>query len=259
MLLGITQNEIVVFLMILLRISSAMIVFPVFNSLYIPTPAKIGISLVLSLIISPLVISSQMVVPEIVAQIIFVLVKEVLVGLVLGFLASMIFACVELAGQLVSMQMGFGIVNVYDPQTSRQIPIVGQFYLYLAMMVFLAIDGHHFLIEGLYKSFQVIPPSTATFRVGIVDLHMSVAADIFVAAIKIGAPIIVSLLLTSVALGLVARAVPQMNVFFVGMPLKIAMGLAAMAISLPLFAYFFTSVYHKFQTDFLQLMRLMQN
>jgi len=195
--------------------------------------------------------------PTDISHLILNLSKEVLVGLILGFLASLIFAGVELAGQLISMQMGFGIVNVYDPQTSRQIPIVGQFYSYVAMMIFLAINGHHFLLEGIFQSFKTIPLSMATFRSSLVELNMSIAGTIFVSAIKIGVPVIVALLLTSIALGLVARAVPQMNVFFVGMPLKIGMGLLALAFSLPLFAYVFRYIFIQFQTDFFKVLRLL--
>ena len=153
--------------------------------------------------------------------------------------------------------MGFGIVNVYDPQTSRQIPIVGQFYSYIAMMIFLAIDGHHFLLEGLFKSFKTIPLTSASFKSGIVEINMTMMSSMFISAIKIGIPVIVTLLLTSIALGLVARAVPQMNVFFVGMPLKIGMGMLALSFSLPLFAYVFRNVFIQFQTEFLKLLRLL--
>jgi len=257
MFLGISQNEITIFLLVFMRITTAFVVFPVFNSTTIPTQTKIGAGVVLTLLTFPVLRNSVIMVPADTSHLILSLSTEVLIGLILGFLASLVFTGVELAGQLISMQMGFGIVNVYDPQTSRQIPIVGQFYSYIAMMIFLAIDGHHFLLDGLFKSFKTIPISSASFKSGIVELNMSMMSSIFVSAIKIGIPVIVTLLLTSIALGLVARAVPQMNVFFVGMPLKIGMGLIALSFSLPLFAYVFRNIFVEFQTEFLKLLRLL--
>jgi len=255
--LGISENEFTLFLLVFTRITTAFVIFPVFNSTTIPTQTKIGAGLVLSLLAFPLLKSTSVMAPADISHLLLNLSTEVLVGLILGFLASLVFAGVELAGQLISMQMGFGIVNVYDPQTSRQVPIVGQFYSYIAMMIFLAIDGHHFLLEGLFKSFKTIPVSSASLKSGIVEINMSMMSSIFVSAIKIGIPVIVTLLLTSIALGLVARAVPQMNVFFVGMPLKIGMGLLALSFSLPLFAYVFRNIFIQFQTEFLKLLRIL--
>lgn len=257
MFLGISQNEFTLFLLVFTRITSALVVFPVFNSTTIPTQMKIGSGLAISLLTLPLLKNSGVPVPADISHLILNLSAEVLVGLILGFLASLVFAGVELAGQLISIQMGFGIVNVYDPQTSRQIPIVGQFYSYLAMMIFLAIDGHHFLLEGLFQSFKTIPLSAPSFKSAIVELNVTMMSSVFVSAIKIGVPVIVTLLLTSIALGLVARAVPQMNVFFVGMPLKIGMGLLALSFSLPLFAYVFRNIFIQFQTEFFKLLRLL--
>ena len=191
------------------------------------------------------------------AVIIFNVGKEIIVGLLMGFISTLLFAGVEIAGTFAGMQMGFGIVNVIDPQTQQQVSIISQFQILMVSMIFLIIDGHHFLLNGLYQSFEAIPPVAARFRSVIFDISMKMAANIFVAAIKIGAPVIVALLLTSFVLGLIARAVPQMNVFIVGMPLKIAIGLMTLAFSLPFVTRLFKEMFIQFRVDFSTLLRAM--
>jgi len=223
----------------------------------IPQQAKVGAALFITLLLMPLINHNSIATPPDITHIIFLISREVLVGLILGFLSSLLFIAVEIAGQLISMQMGFGIVNVYDPESNQQVPVVGQFYMLLALMIFLAIDGHLFLLEGLNKSFTAVPLTTAHFPSALTEMFVRISSGLFISAIKIGIPIIVTLTLTNVALGLVARAVPQMNVFFVGMPLNIGMGLIALAFSLPLFAYIFRSIYTHFQNDFFQVLQLL--
>jgi len=254
---GINQNQIVLFLLVFARVSAALAVFPIFGSNSIPLYTKIGAGLFLSFLIMPVVASTTLPQHLATAVIIFNVGKEVIVGLLMGFIATLLFAGVEIAGTFAGMQMGFGIVNVIDPQTQRQVSIIGQFQILMVSMIFLIIDGHHFLLSGLYQSFEAIPPVAARFRSVIFDINMKMAANIFVAAVKIGAPVIVALLLTSFVLGLVARAVPQMNVFIVGLPLKIGLGLMALAFSLPFVARLFEEMFIQFRVDFSTLIRAM--
>ncbi len=256
--LGITQQDFILFLLVFTRVTTAFVIFPVFNSSMIPIQAKIGGALFITLLLLPLINHNiKITPPPDMTHIIFSISREVLVGLILGFLSSLIFIAIEIAGQLMSMQMGFGIVNVYDPDSNQQVPVVGQFYMLLSLMIFLAIDGHLFLLEGLNKSFAVVPLMRSNFHSALTEMFVTIGGGLFISAIKIGIPVIVTLTLTNIALGLVARAVPQMNVFFVGMPLNIGMGLLAMAFSLPLFAYLFRNIYVHFQNDFFKVLQIL--
>ncbi|NOY60342.1 MAG: flagellar biosynthetic protein FliR [Calditrichaeota bacterium] len=254
---GINQNEIVLFLLVFARISAALAVFPILGSNSVPLYTKIGLGLFLSFLIMPVVANTTLPQHLATAVIIFNVGKEVIVGLLMGFISTLLFAGIEIAGTLAGMQMGFGIVNVIDPQTQRQVSIISQFQILMVSMIFLIIDGHHFLLSGLNQSFEAIPPMAAHFRSVIFDINMKMTANIFVAAIKVGAPVIVALLLTSFALGLIARAVPQMNVFIVGLPLKVAIGLMALAFSLPFVTRLFEKMFIQFRVDFFTLIRAM--
>lgn len=254
---GINQNEIVLFLLVFARVSAALAIFPILGSNSVPLYTKIGAGLFLSILIEPMVANTALPQHLATAAIILNVGKEIIVGLLMGFISTLLFAGIEIAGTFAGMQMGFGIVNVIDPQTQQQVSIISQFQILMVSMIFLMIDGHHFLLSGLYQSFQIIPPMAAHFRSVIFEINMKAAANIFVAAIKIGAPVIVALLLTSFALGLIARAVPQMNVFIVGLPLKIGIGLMALAFSLPFITRLFEQMYIQFRVDFSTLIRAM--
>lgn len=246
-----------VFILVLARVGTAVALFPIFSSMNIPVLAKVGTSVFLSLLIVPLLTSS--VVPTVANTnaILLSIGKEVAVGLILGFLSSFLFATIELAGQLIAIQMGFAMANVLDPLTQNQSTVISQFYTLLAIMIFMAMDGHHFLLSGLYQSFSAAPLASARFTAELSKVNMKMMSSLFISASKIGAPVIVALLITSIALGLVSRAVPQMNVFFVGIPLNIGLGLAVIAYSLPLFSVVFREMFVQFKTDFLTVVRVL--
>ena len=257
MIFGITQQEVVVFLLVLARVGTAVALFPIFSSMNIPALAKVGTSAFLSLLIVPLLTSHSMPIPANTNAILLSLGKEIAVGLVLGFLSSFLFAAIELAGQLIAIQMGFAMANVIDPLTQNQSTVISQFYSLLAIMIFMGMDGHHFMLSGLFQSFVAVPLTSAHFSAEISKINMKMMSTLFISATKIGAPVIVALLITTIALGLVSRAVPQMNVFLIGIPLNIGLGLAVIAYSLPLFTVIFRDMFMQFKTDFLTVIKLL--
>ena len=250
-----TNKEIIIFLLAFARITSALAVMPILGSQSIPAQAKIGASLLFSALIVPMIHNVPLPDAPTIPLVILNISKEVVVGLMLGFIGTLLFASIELAGRLLAIQIGFGMVNVIDPQSQRTVSVIAQIKSLLASMIFIIIDGHHFLLQGLYQSFMAVPVTTAHFNTLLYNINVHMGATIFLSAIKIGAPIITTLLLTSVAMGLVARVVPQMNVFIVGFPLKIGLGLMAMIISLPIFAYVFKLMFIDFKTSYLALIR----
>jgi flagellar biosynthetic protein FliR len=157
---------------------------------------------------------------------------------------KLIFAGIQLAGQLAGYQMGLAIANVMDPAESQQIPVLAQFNNLVALLVFLAINAHYWFIKALKQSYQLVPPFNAHFDGAIAEQLVQLAGNMFVISIQVGAPIIAVLLVTSVALGLVARTVPQMNVFIVAMPLKIGIGLLFLGFSLPYFSAFLKKIFN---------------
>ena len=140
------------------------------------------------------------------------LLGEVAIGVIIGLAVQMVFCGGADGRQLVGFQMSFAIANVVDPAGGNQVPLLSQLYNILAMLIFLATNAHHLLLRTLTESFQLIPPLNFTYRQALAEQVMVLAGNMFVVAIKLGAPIIIVLLLTSVAMGLMARTVPQMHV-----------------------------------------------
>jgi flagellar biosynthetic protein FliR len=255
--MNISLNEIELFILIMARITAIFVLFPLFSSPSIPLPAKVGGSFFVAVLLFPLFSDTVISVPKQTIPFLLMLSKEVLVGLVLGFVALTLFAGIHVAGQLAGMQMGFAIVNAIDPQTQQNVSIIASFQNLIATMIFLSINGHLFLLSGIKKSFEVIPLMGLSYSPALNTQIIKIGADIFIVGIKIGAPVITALLLTSVALGIMAKVFPQMNVFFVGLPLKIGLGITVVALSLPLFFYAFGRLFNVFQNNFSTIIQLL--
>ena len=242
--------------LIFARVGAILLTAPLFSSGSIPVHVKIGLSFMLAVIVFPLVsVNDILVLP--LASLGIAMAGEVLIGVIIGFTARLLFAAVQLAGQLVGFQMGFGIVNVIDPQTSAQVSIIAQFENIITLLIFLAVNAHHWFIMAIAKSFEVVPLLAFSFTNSLMEALVRLSCDMFVVAAKVAAPIIAILLFTSVALGLLARTVPQMNIFIVGFPLKLAIGLLAVGLTLPLLSTMLRNLFQGLGEDIFVLMRLM--
>jgi flagellar biosynthetic protein FliR len=183
--------------------------------------------------------------------------SEIAIGITIGLSIKLIFTGIQLAGQIAGLQMGLAMANVMDPSSSVQIPLFSQLFNLMAMLVFLAVNAHHLFFKAIVDSYRFLPPLTLQMTNQLVALMMKLAANMFVLAIKVGAPLIAIMLLVSVGLGLVARTVPQMNIFVVAMPLKILIGLAFMMIAAPFLTAFFIELFSSYPGTLLQLIRTM--
>ena len=256
--LSISPQQFQLFLLILARIGGVIIFAPVLGNKNIPIKAKIGLSLLFSFLLFPVVSSSvNKVIPGDIFIYGLIISKELSIGMILGLAAKMIFGGVQLSGQYIGMQMGFAIVNVMDPQGSEQVSIIAVFENLLAILIFLAINGHHWFLEAIIKSFQFASPVSFRFSGAIFDIIIKLSAEMFLIAIQLGAPAIVVAFLMNVAMGIIARTVPQINVFFVGFPLQIAIGLIAFALSLYFFLYILKGSFIRLHGDIFTLIRLM--
>ncbi|MEW6045938.1 MAG: flagellar biosynthetic protein FliR [Bacillota bacterium] len=161
--------------------------------------------------------------------------REVAAGLVMAFGVNVLFGAVLLAGQLVDLPMGFSVVNVMDPTTGQEMPLIGQFQVLLATLIFFGVNGHHEMIRSLAASLRLVPPGAPSAGGALLDGAVDAFAGSFVLGIRLGAPVMAALFLADVALAVVARAVPQLNVFVVGFPAKILLGFGAILLALPSF------------------------
>ncbi len=234
------------FLMVLGRLSGLFISAPIFASKQLPGRMKILIIILLAGVMSSFVPVKFAVSLDTPAYFIAAFVLEIFIGYCMGFIAFVVFAAIQLAGQLMDMQMGFSMVNVLDPQSGTQIPLMGNFCYLLALLIYLVLNGHHYLLNAIVKSYQIIPVMGANLGTDFMDLMAHVTIYMFVIAVQISAPIVVALMITNVAMGFIARTVPQMNVFIVGMPLNIMVGLAALFVLLPIYIWFMGMLFSKF-------------
>lgn len=231
---GILANGIEVFLLIFIRMTGLFVIAPIFGRANIPAVFKIGFSFMLALILVN-TISIQNIVISNIYEFAALVVREFIIGITLGYVSYMIFTAIYVAGELIDMQIGFGVVNVIDPVSNIQVSITSTFYFILCMLFFLLCNGHHVLIRALFNSYDYIPIGKAVFGDGLQSRIIEVFGGVFLIAFKIAAPILAAILVTDVALGVLSKTVPQLNVFVVGMPLKIILGLAVLVLTMPLF------------------------
>lgn len=259
-LIPFSLDQVEYFLLVFVRIVTTVSLLPVFGSYAIPVQLKVALSLILTIIIFNSVMSAG---PEIahpfsVGTFILMIVKEVAVGLGIGFVASLLFTAVQFAGRLIDTEIGFGFVELIDPFTDEPVTVLGQLQVILFTILFLLFNGHYFLLLAIQKSFELIPLTGAHFPSGKLAFHVtSLVGNIFILALKFSAPIYVTLVLTELSLGVVARTVPQINIFFVGLPLKITVGLGAAIMVLPLLASLFRQMVEGLIQDIWRLLFLM--
>ena len=246
-----------VFLLVLLRVSALLMVAPIFGHRTWLARAKVGLAFTVSIILYPLVAETTPEIPAGVLPYALMMIKEILMGVVMGFVVLLLFVGIQFAGQLAGLQMGFGIVNVIDPQSSNHVSIMGQFLNVLAILLLLSLNGHHTILTGLVTSFETIPLGGVELKVGLMYKMITLTTQVFVIAIQISAPIMTALFLVTVALGVLARTVPQMNVFMVGFPVQITVGLGAFLVCLPLFGMLVERLIVAMRRDLLVMVDLM--
>ena len=232
---------------------------PVFNSNSIPLLFKIGLAFATSMALFAILDLEPL--PASVAILPFSIgvMGELMIGIIIGLSVRLIFAGIQLAGQLAGYQMGLAIANVMDPSSSEQFPILAQFNQLFAMLLLLVTNAHHLFLRALAESYRLVPPFGFHFSNSVMQQVVDLAGNMFVIAIQVGAPIIAALLLTSVAFGLVARTVPQMNVFIVAMPLKIAVGLLFIGFSLPYLSSFLNTMFRGLGRNIFMLLKAMSS
>lgn len=252
---GILLNGIDVFILLFVRMTGLFVVAPIFGRRNIPAYFKIGFSFMLALILVNTVSVPEIEYQQSIYQYAFLIIKEFIVGITIGFVADMIFTAIYLAGQIIDMQIGFGLVNVLDPINNIQVPITANFYFIISMLVFLVVKGHHLLISTLFDSYNYIPIGNMVFGEMLINDVIRVFGSVFIIGFKIAAPITAAIMIADVALGVMARTVPQLNVFVVGMPLKIAVGIIVMLLTVPMFIMLLDSIFSTIDVELFNFLR----
>jgi flagellar biosynthetic protein FliR len=243
------------FLFVLVRVGSILLFMPLFGSGMVPVRVKTGLILLLSVAIFPLAQKHPFPQVRNMYDLATMMVFEVAIGYAISYAVRLIFSAVQLAGTLVDFQMGFGIVNVIDPQTNSQVSINAQLLNIMALLLFLAVDAHHYIILAMVDSFSLINPQHPSFTGLTLEYALDLFKAMFITAIKLAAPVMAALFFLSIGLGLVARTVPQMNVFVLGFPLQIAVGLIVFSMTMAFFSQVLQDQFHLLPHTFQNMMR----
>lgn len=220
------------FLLILARITSFFVSSPFLSMKGIPTILKIGFSIIVSVIIFLTVPAGNIDISH-TGLYYGLLIKEILVGLALGYITNLIFTAIRMAGQMTDFQLGFSMASVYDPITQSTTSLYGKIYNWLGLVLFFTLDGHYYFLYALSKTFTLVPVGMAVFQ----NLNMAAVASLmsrsFIIAFQIGMPVVLVAFMTNLIMGFVSRTVPQLNVFILGLPLKVLVGMISFVVLLP--------------------------
>lgn len=239
-------------MLVFVRVLSAFWLLPLFESRSISAGYKGLVSLFIAFLLFQTVpfpdSATGVVMPVAIA-------KEILIGLAFGFFVRVIFAMVSAAGELMAMQSALSFARALDPTTMSSVTVLEQFKSLLTIMIFLGIDGHHVLLRALAVSFREIPLASVSVRPELFQYAISATGKLFGASLKICAPIVVTLFLVDLALGMLARMIPQVNVFVEGASIKILIVIGMLAVSLNLIVPVIASLFKGMDAEFLKIIR----
>lgn len=243
-----------VYLLIWARLMGIVFLFPFFSWRGIPFAIRLWLSLVLAVLLFFAMDGGPALIIRDSIEMALLLVKEVLTGLALGYLTLLFFSVFLNAGQMVDLKSGLMLSGVFDPQFGSQVTFMGHFYYLLALTFYLTLNGHHYFLHALAGSYRMIPLGSGLFTRELTGGLVRLFADMFTLAFQIVAPVVVILLIMDMALGLIAKTVPQVHVFIEGLPLKVAMSLLILALMVPLMGVVWEDLLLRFIENLMQFM-----
>ncbi|MBD3180034.1 MAG: flagellar biosynthetic protein FliR [Candidatus Latescibacteria bacterium] len=244
-----------VFLLVLARIATVIYIVPVFSGYTFPARYKVLFSVILSLTVYILISPGyQGTPPGDGFTLLLALIRECGVGLIIGITTGIVFYGVMLAGRLIGNQMGIGLASVVSPSTGGDLSLLSQFYFMFAAVLFVTVNGHHMLISGMVESFEVFTVGEMSVPVASMRQFALISNQVFIIAVQIASSLMVLLLLITASLGIIARTVPQINIFFIGLPLRLLVGLIGLSISIPFVSRALVGLFRKIPEDLARVM-----
>ncbi len=224
--------------LLLLRPGMLLGTAPPFGSTFAPAPVKIGLVVLTSLVLMPVVALPETLTP---ATITLIAARESMIGLSLAFSVRLLLGGAEVAGQLAGFQLGFAYASLVDPQTGARNSIMSGIYGLLALFVFFAIDGHHEMLRALAASYDAMPIGAWHFQGNVVSLVAHMLGLVFTLGVQLAAPVVLVLLVVELALGVMSRTMPSLNLMVTGAPIRLLVGLVAVAATLQIMPSVITS------------------
>ncbi len=252
-----TPEILIVFLLLTIRIGAIVLSLPLLNSRNIPAQLKVMLILMLSVALYPLVQTQQVVIPQRLGHLGLIVVSEMLIGLTIGFVAQILFAGIQLGGEIISQQMGLNFATIFDPQNAHQVSLIAHFQDVLAMLLFLSGSAHHWFIIAMAESLQSIPLGALSASGAVLPVILTLLGKACVIAIQLAAPVSIALLLATLALGVIARLVPQLNVFALSFPATLGLGMVMLALALPAVMGGIQLAFGQLGNDLVQVIRVL--
>lgn len=236
-MLTLFYEHIDIFLLVLVRLFGFIVIIPVLSGANVPTVIKVGLSFFIAVVVVSCGVPGPVEYNANVFGYCAVMLKEFIVGLIAAFSVYMVFSVFHFIGQLIDFQIGFSMVSVFDPSSQIQVPITGNLFYLIVVLFFIQSGGLHSVIYTIAKSFEIVPLGQGNI-LGNADMpryFLELTSNFFAFGLKMSLPIVGTILIVDIALGLLTKAIPQMNVFVIGMPMKLLVGLSALYILIPAF------------------------
>lgn len=246
-------------LMIFIRIGAMLTIVPFYNSNTIPTLVRLALALILTYVIFFNVTPYPFKEDDPMALLFIFGFKEVFVGVIMGFTLNIVFQGISFAGLLVGREMGLAMSSMFDPISGDDGNIIATLMSMAAVIVFIIINGHHFVVQSLSYSFKVIPIGGFVVTESLYELLIKYSGSIFILAVKIASPLIVAYFLVHLASGIISRVSPSFQVFFVLLPLKIGLGMFLLVLVMPLYIYLFRDLMYQYEDKLLELVKVLSN
>jgi flagellar biosynthetic protein FliR len=238
------------------RFSALVAVMPVFAWQGVPVLSRIGFSALLAFLLFSATGREAELLSTHFLLVVLAAAGEALFGLALGFLVILTFTAVRIAGQLLDLQSGLLMSAVLDPQYGGQETAFGQFYHLFAIVLFLTLDAHHLLLAALARSVELVPPGSVGMNPAALPTFFALFSQMFIIAFQLAAPVLIVLILTDIALGLISKTVPQLQVFVEGMPLKVGIALLILYLTFPYFSQALEKLFYRLAGDVFLLFHL---
>jgi len=245
------QESAVTFILVLARVSGIVACTPPFTMRAFPAKIKIIFALAITFLIFP-VLPAIASVPPGILHLLFDVVSQLTLGFVMGLAVSIFFMAIQSTGALIDLQIGFGISTIVDPSSGHQASVIARWFSLLAVIIFFAVGGHHWLILGLVNSFKLAPLENFAPGIGFVDFIMKNFSNILRMAFNSAIPILIAVILVDVTAGFIAKTAPKLNILFISFPFKIALGFLVMMVSIPTILFVFEKWFNQLREPLLK-------
>ena len=251
------QGQLAAFLLVLTRTSGIFLISPFFGSMNVPVQMRTLIAVAMAIVTFPVIVEKTTVTaPESILMFGGTVAQELFIGWMIGFIAFVALSSINMAGKIMDMQVGFSVAQVMDPTSGQQSPLIGSFLYNLAVIYFLVVNGHHIIISALIESFNRIPLDGLIWNEALANFMVDVTAGVFLTGMKIAMPVTFAILITNVGMGILARTMPQMNIFVVGIPMHLTIGTFMLIMLMPFFVLFLDVMFNEMYANITTALKL---